>query len=351
MREMIAGGANDGPLESFVRLGVNLDSKAAVSAQIVPNYGDSNNGLNAKTSSPEDGAKRVFGDEKMITDADPCQAKAVRLAREYRGLVIHGPPGTGKSQTITNIISDHLGRGQRVLFVCDKRTALDVVADRLNTLGLGDLCAIIHDPQRDQRDLYKSIREQLDALVDIQPKPRAAEELGKIDNDLQTLHADLSEYHRLLINTNGGPGSFHHLIGLWLAEATLEGANLDDRQLAESSAADLRTQGTRLKEVLQRGEAAHWTTNPWREAAGIPLADFLATPMEQYRQSLAACVKHATDADSTRDPLSPGYAAGAYPAAEADERVKLAGQIKDVLAKVPAETRVRWANRAANLVQ
>ena len=73
--------------------------------------------------------------------------------------------------------------------------------------------------------------------------------------------------------------------------------------------------------------------------------------MEQYRQSLAACVKHATDADSTRDPLSPGYAAGAYPAAEADERVKLASQIKDVLAKVPAADRVRWANRAANLVQ
>src|SRR5207249_2713853 len=114
---------------------------------------------------------------------------------------------------------------------------------------------------------------------------------------------------------------------------------------------DLRTQGTRLKEVLERGEAAHWTTNPWRDAAGIPLADFLATPMEQYRTSLAACVKHATDADSTRDPLAPGYAAGAFPAAEADERVKLSNQIKDVLAKVPAADRVRWAARTAGLVQ
>lgn len=350
MREMIAGGAGDGPLESFVRLGVNLDSKPAAT-QIVPNYGDGQNNVAQKITSAEDGSKRVFADEKMITDADPCQAKAVRLAREYRGLVVHGPPGTGKSQTITNIIADHLGRNQRVLFVCDKRTALDVVADRLATLGLGDMCAIIHDPQKDQRDLYKSIRDQLDQLVDVQPKPRASEELAKIDNDLQTLHADLSEYHRLLVNTNAGPGSFHHLVGLWLAEAMLDGVVLDDRTLAESSAADLRTQGTRLREVLERGEAAQWTTNPWKDAAGIPLADFLATPMEQYRTSLAACVKHATDADATRDPMSPGYAPGAFPAAEADERVKLATQIKDVLAKVPADARARWAGRAANLVQ
>ena len=69
---------------------------------------------------------------------------------------IFGPPGTGKSQTITNIIGDHLARGQRVLFVCDKRTALDVVNNRMEHLGLGRLCAIVHDPQRDQRDLCGS---------------------------------------------------------------------------------------------------------------------------------------------------------------------------------------------------
>src|SRR5205085_5615355 len=109
----------------------------------------------AKSQSTESSEKdlaastqRAFAEERLIADADPCQARAVRLARQARGLVIHGPPGTGKSQTITNVISDHLARGQRVLFVCDKRTALDVVSDRLNVLGLGNLCAIIHDPQR-----------------------------------------------------------------------------------------------------------------------------------------------------------------------------------------------------------
>src|SRR5207253_2575219 len=72
---------------------------------------------------------------------------------------------------------------------------------------------------------------------------------------------------------------------------------------------------------------------------------------DQYRSALAACVKHAADADATRDPLSPAYAPGSFPAAEADERVKLAQQLKDVLGRVPAADRVRWAGRAANLVQ
>ena len=68
---------------------------------------------------------------------------------------------------------------------------------------------------------------------------------------------------------------------------------LDERTLAESSASDLRTQGTRLKEVLERGDRPHnYPANPWKNAAGIPLADFLATPMEQFRNALAACVKY-----------------------------------------------------------
>ncbi len=350
VREMIAGGAPDGPIASFVRLGVNLDGRGPTltpADKLVPDVA-----AQQKITSPEDGAKRSFAEERMITDADPCQAKAVRFAREYRGLVIHGPPGTGKSQTITNIIADHLGRGQRVLFVCDKRTALDVVADRLNAVGLGELCAIVHDPQRDQRDLYRSVREQLDGLVDAQTKPRAAEELAKVDADLQVLHADLMEYHRLLMNNNGGgPGSFHHLVGLWLQEQGCGDVMLDERTLAESSAADLRTQGTRLKEVLQRGESCGYATNPWKHAAGIPLADFLATPMEQFRGALASCVKYATDADSSRDPLAPGYAAGAFPATEADERVKLAQQLQKVLDQVPPADRARWAGRGDNLVR
>src|SRR4029079_850611 len=147
---------------------------------------------------------------------------------------------------------------------------------------------------------------------------------------------------------SGGAGSFHHLVGLWLQEQGCTDVILDERTLAESSAADLRTQGTRLKEVLQRGEQCGYANNAWKSAAGIPLADFLATPMEQFRNALAMCVKYAGEADACRDPHSPGSAVGAVPAAEAEERVKLAQQLKGVLDQVPAADRARWAGRAEN---
>ena len=92
----------------------------------------------AEAAAPEvERSEREFASERFIARADPFQARAVALARTSRSLVVHGPPGTGKSQTITNIIGDHLARGERVLFVCDKRTALDVVQNRLDHIGLG----------------------------------------------------------------------------------------------------------------------------------------------------------------------------------------------------------------------
>ncbi len=162
---MAAGEALAGPVQSFVRVDVSLAHPHTSTA------GDRISNGSAPTA-------RSFSDERLVSHADPCQARAVRLARTSRGLVIHGPPGTGKSQTIANVIGDHLARGERVLFVCDKRTALDVVQYRLEHLGLGKLCAIVHDAQRDQRDLYLGIREQLDRHRLLQPHPARGDPPG-----------------------------------------------------------------------------------------------------------------------------------------------------------------------------
>ena len=70
---------------------------------------------------------------------DVSQMEAVLAAQQGRSFVLHGPPGTGKSQTITNIIADALYRGKRVLFVAAKKAALDVVHSRLEQIGLAPL--------------------------------------------------------------------------------------------------------------------------------------------------------------------------------------------------------------------
>ncbi|ATY34754.1 AAA domain-containing protein [Sphingomonas psychrotolerans] len=95
-----------------------------------------------------------------VVPSDATQEQAVAFARTARSFIIQGPPGTGKSQTITNLIADFAGQGKRVLFVCEKRAALDVVFHRLGQAGLDGLATIIHDSQDDKNAFIADLREQ-----------------------------------------------------------------------------------------------------------------------------------------------------------------------------------------------
>ena len=86
-----------------------------------------------------------------MTAADPCQSRTVRLARQAEILVVHGPPGTGKSQTITNVIAECLAEGKSVLFVAEKAAALEVVKRRLTECGLGDAVLELHSRKASKR--------------------------------------------------------------------------------------------------------------------------------------------------------------------------------------------------------
>lgn len=77
--------------------------------------------------------------------ADASQLQAVADAVGGRTFVLEGPPGTGKSQTITNLLAHAMATGRRVLFVAEKRAALDVVKKRMESVGLGELSLDIHD--------------------------------------------------------------------------------------------------------------------------------------------------------------------------------------------------------------
>jgi predicted DNA-binding WGR domain protein/very-short-patch-repair endonuclease len=94
-----------------------------------------------------------------VVSSDATQNAAVQLARTQRSFIIQGPPGTGKSQTITNLIADYAGQGKRVLFVCEKRAALDVVFHRLKQSGLAQLCCLIHDSQADKKAFIADLKQ------------------------------------------------------------------------------------------------------------------------------------------------------------------------------------------------
>ncbi len=128
-----------------------------------------------------------------VVASDATQNAAVGLARSLRSFIIQGPPGTGKSQTITNLIADYAGRGKRVLFVCEKRAALDVVFHRLKQAGLEPLCCLIHDSQADKKAFIADLREGYERWI---AQPHESERLGQLrDGTLEAL-----ERHQLQVD-------------------------------------------------------------------------------------------------------------------------------------------------------
>ena len=90
------------------------------------------------------GEKIVPGKVYCPLSADSSQMIAISESLKGKSFVLHGPPGTGKSQTITNIIANQLYRGKRVLFVAEKMAALQVVQHRLESIGLAPFCLELH---------------------------------------------------------------------------------------------------------------------------------------------------------------------------------------------------------------
>ncbi|MHA3773378.1 AAA domain-containing protein [Verrucomicrobiota bacterium sgz303538] len=244
---------------------------------------------------------RDFGSEWLVTHADPCQAAAVYAARSSRALVVHGPPGTGKSQTIANMIGDHLARGERVLFVCDKRTALDVVKYRLDALGLGDLCGVVHDPTLDRRDLYMQLRSQLEKLAETTPSANPEAELAKVNGQLQSLHQELTAY-RSSLHVPGPDGqSFHDLLGSWL-ELVGDESLPALPPVPQLRLPDIDAQRTALDEILRRSGRANFANNPFRQRLGVALGDFLARDPAEWNEALTSVVEVCKGADEQHRP-------------------------------------------------
>jgi very-short-patch-repair endonuclease len=99
-------------------------------------------------------------DEPFVLDADPWQAKTIQTLLQYANshATVDGPPGTGKSQTIANLIASLIAGGKSVLFVCEKRAALDVVKRRLTATGLGHLLLDMHGAAITRQRVYAQLR-------------------------------------------------------------------------------------------------------------------------------------------------------------------------------------------------
>lgn len=127
-----------------------------------------------------------------VMDADSSQIAVIEDVKRGRDLVVEGPPGTGKSQTIVNLIGELLARGNTILFVSEKMAALEVVKGRLDSVGLGEFCLELHSRKSNKKDVL----EKLESVLR-NPEPLEI----SLDNDLTTieeLKTDLDQYVTLL---------------------------------------------------------------------------------------------------------------------------------------------------------
>lgn len=134
------------------------------------------------------------GDMAVPMSADSSQLTAVCEAAQGQSFVLHGPPGTGKSQTITNMIANALYQNKTVLFVAEKMAALTVVQKRLKSIGLDPFCLELHSNKSQKRAVLDQLNATLETGHIKKPEDyeKTAEELnierGKLNSFVEELH-------------------------------------------------------------------------------------------------------------------------------------------------------------------
>ena len=150
---------------------------------------------------PAEDVDEVVESLPLVADSD--QARVVADAMAGRSLVVEGPPGTGKSQTVANLIFRALAQGRTVMFVAEKASALDVVARRLREeAGIGDLLLNLHDNSMKPAEIYRDLRRALELRA---PAPdAAAADPDALRRELASIRARLDGYREGLHDPRDG---------------------------------------------------------------------------------------------------------------------------------------------------
>jgi hypothetical protein len=175
--------------------------------------------------------------------ADSSQLSAVVASAGNHSFVLDGPPGTGKSQTIANMIAQNLAMGRRVLFVAEKRAALEVVYRRLAEKGLGEFCLELHSSKASKVEVLK----QLDRAWDVRDA-LTAEDWEREAGRLQVLRSRLNQLVEVLHRRRANGLSLHLAIGRVVRDHTSATPKLQWSEAAEHDA----TQYAEFQDLARR---------------------------------------------------------------------------------------------------
>ena len=240
--------------------------------------------------------------------ADASQLYAIQEACDGESFVLHGPPGTGKSQTITSLIANALAKGKSVLFVAEKMAALEVVQKRLEAIGIGPFCLELHSSKSKKKDVLEQLRKATEVV-----KVRTPEEYAAKADQLASMRGELDAYAQNLHRMRGCGSDLYELINEYeyykdapdmeaFDRAFLQGLtrqSLDRQQMAvERLVAAAREVGHPSGHPLKRVACTQYTQS---------LRGSLQATVDAYRKQLErirGCVNMLVEALGERQPES-----------------------------------------------
>lgn len=220
-----------------------------------------------------------------ILDADSSQYEAIAAATRGASLVLDGPPGTGKSQTIANVIAEFLAAGKTVLFVSEKAAALEVVQRRLQDRRLADFCLACHSHKANKREVVAELGRCLSL------EPDGGRDLGEELQQLYEVRQQLNAYVRQLHAVRQPLGMTVYQVHGELAQLArlARTSRCPVPKVLERDAAYLR----RVVDLLAglsdcRGVIEHHTRHPWR---GCRATVYSATLRDEVRHHFGRLVE------------------------------------------------------------
>lgn len=230
-------------------------------------------------------------DQFAVLPADYSQLLAITAARSGSNLVVHGPPGTGKSQTIANIIATFLAEGKTVLFVSEKTAALDVVKRRLDEKQLGVFCLDLHSERGRKANVYHQLQQSVDDRRAVRQLDfdyaALAERRLQLNRMVRALHLVRQPLDRTIFQVQGRFASFRDVPHVPYEVRNVE--TLDQGCLVRI------LQGSDRVRLRRREFREHWTSH-WRVIkAGSPSLE-LANKIRMDMQVLSSAVAQVQSA-------------------------------------------------------
>ncbi len=238
-----------------------------------------------------------------ILPTDSSQLEALAYGAARRNVVMHGPPGTGKSQTISNLIADAIGWGGKVLFVSAKMAALNIVYDRLAQKGLGRFCLEAHSTKAGKAKIIDELRRTLEAesSADTGGFSEELEQLVKVRHRLndyvRELHKKIPPLEMSAYQAIGKVAKLHKLPDLraplpWPDVLGVSRADLDKRLDALTDLGDIADIFNERKKHPWRGIRPLGGSVVQQEAIELDLREISETALRisKYLEELASLI-------------------------------------------------------------